>query len=107
MANPFLTSKLAEVTRSHELAVSGVSNAIQQAGDGSIRAIQLWQIFMSMVDVADLPAAGAIVQADATEAWATNRSHLVIALDAAAAAMGVTRASLIAELSAAAPTVFA
>lgn len=116
--NPFLVkdqieslqSEYAEALtarQSHDMAIGRVQRAVVTLGQESYRAVQVWnQNVLPLLDETTGPEAGAQVQAQSIAAWQESAPMLAVALDAVAAASGVTRQSLLDELAQIAATDF-
>jgi hypothetical protein len=101
MVKPHNLKAFQETDNSHRLAMDRMKAAAKDQGDQGIRAIQLYTtLATSLLEPAEVAEYAADVQARAETSWAEAKLWEAQSLDATAAAMGVTRADLLAELAA-------
>lgn len=106
MPNPYLTDEIGTLTSSHKQAMDNMVRAAQSQGDAGIRAVQLWQQFVALLNPAEATEAGLDVQSRAQAMWATAKVHEAAGLDALALSLGTTRQALLDELATVPPTSF-
>lgn len=104
MPNPYLADEIAELTRSHKQAMERMHSTSREGGEQAVRAVQLWQTFLTKVSTEEATEAGMLVYAAALERWASAKTWEVQALDALALSLGTTREALLDELAALPPT---
>jgi hypothetical protein len=106
MPNPYLTHEIAQLTQSHGLSLDAMERAAKEQGDQGIRCVQLFTQLAAMLSTEERTEAGTIVYTRSLAAWNESKVHEAAGLDATAAALGTTRAALLAELAAVPATNF-
>lgn len=101
MVKPHNLKTFQETDNSHRLAMERMKSAAKEQSDQGLRAIQLYTtLATSLLEPAEVAEYAADVQARSEAAWAEAKVWEAQSLDATAAAMGVTRADLLADLAA-------
>jgi hypothetical protein len=98
MPNPYLTHRVSNLTQQHEQTIQAMVNGAIAQGNYGRQSVGVWMQLVALMSQDERAAAGALVQTASQEAWDQSKVGLVTAIDATAAALGVTRADLLTQL---------
>jgi uroporphyrinogen-III decarboxylase len=105
MVKPHNLKEFQEADSSHRLASERMLQAAKEQGEQGVRAVQIFQTLAGgLLEPDEVMEYALDVQSRANAAWDIAKAYEVQSLDATAAAMGVTRQSLLDQMASAPPT---